>query len=73
MQECGSCENDMSRKQVLSVFLPQVKEGIAKIVEGVNFGTRGVRLLVSDVGSAGRLFWRAATGMVMPCQALTNG
>ncbi|GAB4813221.1 hypothetical protein N2152v2_000267 [Parachlorella kessleri] len=39
----------------------QVKEGIAKIVEGVNFGTRGVRLLVSDVGSAGRLFWRAAT------------
>ena len=42
----------------------QVKEGIAKIVEGVNFGTRGVRLLVSDVGSAGRLFWRAATGIL---------
>ncbi len=45
----------------------QVKEGIAKIVEGVNFGTRGVRLLVSDVGSAGRLFWRAATGEIMLC------
>lgn len=40
----------------------QFKEGVAKVVEGVNFGTRGVRLLVSDTGSAGRLFWRALMG-----------
>lgn len=40
----------------------QVKEAIRKLQEGVEFGTRGVRLMGSDVGGAARMFWRAALG-----------
>ena len=60
------CPPSTPLRPLSSPLLPpcarQVKEGMAKVVEGVNFATRGVRLLVSDVGSAGRLFWRAVTG-----------
>ena len=37
-------------------------EGAGKIREGIGFFTRGVRLLGSDVSSAGRLFYRAGAG-----------
>lgn len=37
-------------------------EGLGKIREGARFVTRGVRLLGSDVSSAGRLFYRAGAG-----------
>lgn len=40
----------------------QIKEGAVKIVDGVLFGVRGVKLLLADVGSAGKLFWRAVRG-----------
>eukprot|EP00887_Chlorella_sp_A99_P006091 scaffold22.g6091.t1 len=39
----------------------QAQEGVAKIVDGVLFGVRGCRLLLTDIGSAGRLFWRAVS------------
>ena len=39
-----------------------VGEGVGKIREGVGFFSRGVRLLGSDVSSAGRLFYRAGAG-----------
>ena len=39
-----------------------VGEGVGKIREGVGFFNRGVRLLGSDVSSAGRLFYRAGAG-----------
>jgi len=39
-----------------------VDEGVGKIREGFGFFTRGVRLLGSDVSSAGRLFYRAGAG-----------
>lgn len=37
-------------------------EGVGKIREGIGFFNRGVRLLGSDVSSAGRLFYRAGAG-----------
>ncbi|KAL4443418.1 hypothetical protein ABPG75_011155 [Micractinium tetrahymenae] len=40
----------------------QIREGVVKIVDGVLFGVRGVKLLLSDIGSAGKLFWRAVRG-----------
>jgi len=40
----------------------QVKTATGKVREGVAFGVRGVRLLASDIGSAGGLFWRAVRG-----------
>jgi hypothetical protein len=40
----------------------QVKTTTGKVREGVAFGVRGVRLLASDIGSAGGLFWRAVRG-----------
>ena len=40
----------------------QIREGVVKIVDGVLFGVRGVKLLFSDIGSAGKLFWRAVRG-----------
>ncbi len=40
----------------------QLRQAISTITEAVNFGTRGVRLLGSDAGAAGRLFWRALLG-----------
>lgn len=40
----------------------QIKEGAVKIVDGVLFGVRGVKLLGSDVGSASKIFWRAVRG-----------
>jgi hypothetical protein len=40
----------------------QLKESLAKVEEGLQFASRGCRLMVSDVGNAGRLFARAATG-----------
>ena len=33
-----------------------------KIVDGVTFGVRGVKLLLADIGAAGKLFWRAVRG-----------
>lgn len=40
----------------------QLKEAVRKLQEGVEFGTRGVRLLGSDVAGSARMFWRAALG-----------
>ena len=40
----------------------QTRQAINTIKEGILFGGRGVRLLGSDVGAAGRLFWRALLG-----------
>lgn len=40
----------------------QIREGVVKVVDGVLFGVRGVKLLLSDCGSAGKLFWRAVRG-----------
>ncbi len=40
----------------------QLKEAVRKLQEGVEFGTRGVRLMGSDVAGAARMFWRAALG-----------
>lgn len=40
----------------------QIREGVVKIVDGVLFGVRGIKLLLSDIGSAGKLFWRAVRG-----------
>ena len=37
-------------------------EGAGKIREGIGFLTLGVRLLGSDVASAGRVFYRACAG-----------
>ena len=41
---------------------PQIKDGSVKVVDGVLFGVRGVKLLLADVGAAGKLFWRAVRG-----------
>lgn len=40
----------------------QTRQSVGKIIDGINFGVRGVRLLGADVGAAGRLFWRALLG-----------
>jgi hypothetical protein len=40
----------------------QARDGAGKVAEGVGFMTRGLRLLSSDVGNAGRLFSKAALG-----------
>lgn len=40
----------------------QLRESVRKVQEGVEFGSRGVRLLGSDVVNAVQLFWRAALG-----------
>lgn len=40
----------------------QAREAFGKVGEGVGFLSRGVRLLGSDVGNAGRLFSKAALG-----------
>lgn len=40
----------------------QVKEGIGKLLDGVDFGARGLRLLGSDTVSAFKLIGRAAAG-----------
>ncbi|BDA41254.1 probable mitochondrial proton/calcium exchanger protein at C-terminar half [Coccomyxa sp. Obi] len=39
-----------------------VSDGVAKVRDGALFFTRGVRLLGSDISSAGRLFYRAGAG-----------
>ncbi|CAL8462025.1 g1556 [Coccomyxa elongata] len=39
-----------------------VSDGVAKVRDGAQFFTRGVRLLGSDISSAGRLFYRAGAG-----------
>ena len=41
-----------------------VAESWGKVKEGVGFFTRGIRLLGSDMSSAGRLFSRAVLGKV---------
>jgi len=46
----------------LSKIQFQVKQAINKLREAITFGGRGVRLLGADIGSAGRLFWRALLG-----------
>jgi LETM1-like protein len=46
----------------LSKMQMQIRQAVSTITEAVNFGTRGVRLLGSDAGAAGRLFWRALLG-----------
>ena len=40
----------------------QVREAVGKVTEGVQFFTRGIRLLGSDCNNCGRLFYRAALG-----------
>ena len=44
------------------LFCAQVRESYTKVVDGVLFGVRGVKLLFQDIGSAGKLFWRAVRG-----------
>jgi len=44
-----------------------------KIVDGVLFGVRGVKLLFADIGSAGKLFWRAVRGELPALQASGAG
>lgn len=39
-----------------------MRESVTKVVDGVLFGVRGVKLLFQDIGSAGKLFWRAVRG-----------
>lgn len=46
----------------LTSTLLQVQEGVTKVVDGVLFGVRGIKLLFTDIGSMGRLFWRAVNG-----------
>lgn len=46
----------------LSKIQFQIKQAINKLREAITFGGRGVRLLGADIGSAGRLFWRALLG-----------
>ena len=41
----------------------QIREAVDKVSEGVQFFTRGIRLLGSDCNNCGRLFYRAALGM----------
>jgi hypothetical protein len=40
----------------------QIRESVVKVVDGVSFGVRGVKLLFADIGAAGKLFWRAVRG-----------
>ena len=40
----------------------QIREAVDKVTEGVQFFTRGIRLLGSDCNNCGRLFYRAALG-----------
>jgi hypothetical protein len=40
----------------------QFQEGVAKVGEAAKFFSRGIRLLVSDVGNSSRLFMKAAFG-----------
>jgi len=46
----------------LSKMQMQVRQAVSTITDAANFGTRGVRLLGTDAGAAGRLFWRALLG-----------
>ena len=43
----------------------QVREAVGKVTEGVQFFTRGIRLLGSDCNNCGRLFYRAALGELL--------
>lgn len=44
----------------------QIREAVGKVTEGVQFFTRGIRLLGSDCNNCGRLFYRAALGRPVP-------
>lgn len=44
----------------------KIRETVGKVTEGVQFFTRGIRLLGSDCNNCGRLFYRAALGMPLP-------
>ncbi|PRW56758.1 LETM1 and EF-hand domain-containing anon- mitochondrial [Chlorella sorokiniana] len=46
----------------LAIVQLRVRESVTKVVDGVLFGVRGVKLLFQDIGSAGKLFWRAVRG-----------
>lgn len=50
----------------------QVREGVVKIADGVLFGVRGMKLLFGDIGSAGKLFWRAVRGEWPPAPAAAS-
>lgn len=41
----------------------QIREAVDKVSEGLQFFTRGIRLLGSDCNNCGRLFYRAALGV----------
>lgn len=60
----GCSDQDVFGGQGLSLARTrlQLDEGLAKVREGVVFLGRGVKLLGSDVGNSGRLFWKAASG-----------
>ncbi|GBF97790.1 hypothetical protein Rsub_10215 [Raphidocelis subcapitata] len=49
----------------------QARDSAGKVAEGVGFLTRGVRLLGSDVGNAGRLFSKAALGGTLKPREVT--
>lgn len=44
----------------------QIREAVGKVTEGVQFFTRGIRLLGSDCNNCGKLFYRAALGGLSP-------
>ncbi|KAL3132082.1 hypothetical protein ABBQ32_008692 [Trebouxia sp. C0010 RCD-2024] len=43
----------------------KIRETVGKVTEGVQFFTRGIRLLGSDCNNCGRLFYRAALGQTL--------
>jgi hypothetical protein len=46
----------------LAVCHAQVKEALDKVKDAINFMTRGLKLLGSDISTAARLFGKAAMG-----------
>ncbi|GFH21465.1 uncharacterized protein HaLaN_18775, partial [Haematococcus lacustris] len=52
----------VNMEDLLAALAAEVKEGLDKVREAVDFMTRGLRLLGSDIASAARLFGKAASG-----------
>lgn len=61
---CASRDQLVFGEQGLSLvsMQEQLSQSIGKVQDGIRFFGRGIRLLTSDLGSAGRLFSRAALG-----------
>ena len=45
----------------------QIRDSVNKVSEGVQFFSRGIRLMGSDLVACGALFWRAAGGEPATC------